>query len=297
MPKKLLITGASGFLGWNLCRFAQTKFDTVVGIVFNHSNPLSGIDFIKADLTRFTDIKRILADIRPDAVIHTAAMSQTNYCQLHPDESRKINVEATSNLAGLCADRSIPFVFTSSDMVFNGLNPPYREEDPVSPVSVYGEQKAEAEEAVLKNYPDAAVCRMALMFGDAGEGKSFIQPWIKDMQEGRELRLFTDEFRTPLSGGDAARGLLLALSEGKGLLHLGGPERLSRYEFGRMLREAVGLPEAKIVPSTHASFKMAAPRPPDVSLDSSKAFALGFMPGRVEAELQSLECITGSNNA
>lgn len=294
MPKKLLITGASGFLGWNLCRLSHTEFDTAVGIVFDNSNPLSGIDFMKADLTRFAELRGMLADVRPDAVIHTAAMSQTNFCQLHPDESRKINVEATSNLAGLCADRSIPFVFTSSDMVFDGLNPPYREEDPVSPVSVYGEQKAEAERAVLKNHPDAAVCRMALMFGDAGAGKSFIQPWIKDMREGRELRLFIDEFRTPLSGRDAARGLLLAVAKSKGLLHLGGPERLSRYEFGRMLREAVGLPGAKIVPCTQDSFKMAAPRPPDVSLDSSKAFALGFRPGRVDVELQSLECIANS---
>src|SRR5208337_1041423 len=116
------------------------------------------------DLNRFKEIKEILQKIRPDALIHTAAESNPNFCQLNPVASHGINVEATANLASLCAELRIPFVFTSSDLVFNGLKPPYSENDPVCPLSIYGEQKAKAERAVLERYPRALVCRMALMF-------------------------------------------------------------------------------------------------------------------------------------
>lgn len=285
--KRLLITGASGFLGWNLCRLTAGNRE-VFGLALRNRISIDGVKIMGADLTRFDDIKKIFREIRPDALIHTAAMSDPNSCQQHPAESRKINLDATINLAGICADRAIPFVFTSTDLVFNGLSAPFREDDPVSPISAYGEQKAEAEAAVLATYPDAAVCRMPLMYGNPGPAaKSFIQPMIAAMKEGRELKLFTDEFRTPLSGRDAAAGLLLALDKAKGLLHLGGPERLSRFDFGTVLRDVLGM-EANLIACTRDSVPLPAPRPPDVSLDSTRAAGLGFRPGSVRGELEHL---------
>lgn len=106
--------------------------------------------------------------IKPDAVIHTAAKSDPNYCQLNRNESKKLNVDASINIAKLCAEYSIHCVFTSTDLVFNGLNAPYREEYPVCPVNFYGEQKVLAEEGMLKYHPMVAICRMALMFGITG---------------------------------------------------------------------------------------------------------------------------------
>jgi dTDP-4-dehydrorhamnose reductase len=289
--KKLLITGASGFLGWNLCRIARSEWD-VFGVCFRNESRVEGVKLVKTDLARTEEIRRLLIEIRPQAVIHTAAVSQTNYCQQNPEQSYRINVSATSDMAGLCAEMSIPFIFTSSDMVFDGLHPPYREDDPVCPVSIYGEQKVQAEKAVLQQHPDAVVCRMALMFGDVGPGAaSFIQPWIAAMMEGRELKLFTDEYRTALSARDASRGILLALEEAKGLLHLGGPERLSRFEFAKVLRDLLGASTARLIACTQKDVPMSAPRPPDVSLDSSKAFALGFSPGTTREELRTLKAI------
>ena len=159
-------------------------------------------------MTRFKEIKENLQKIRPDALIHAAAASSPNFCQLNPAASRAINVEATINLASLCAaDLRIPFAFISSDLVFDGLKPPYSENDPVCPVCIYGEQKAEAERAVLERYPRALVCRTALMFGDAGQGAaSFIQPLISDMKNGRRINLFVDEYRTPVSAMNARAG-------------------------------------------------------------------------------------------
>jgi nucleoside-diphosphate-sugar epimerase len=87
---------------------------------------IHGVNLLKVDLKDFQELKRIFSQIKPDAVIHTAAQSSPNYCQNNPDETHLINVTASANIAGLCADYSIPCVFTSTDLVFNGLNPPYQ---------------------------------------------------------------------------------------------------------------------------------------------------------------------------
>lgn len=287
--KKLLVTGASGFLGWNLCQVATQEWE-VYGIVFSHSVKIPGVTILQVDLRDFQELKRIFHEINPSAVIHTAAQSSPNFCQEHPEASHLMNVTTSCNIAGLCADDGIPCAFTSTDLVFNGLNAPYRETDAVSPVSLYGEQKVMAEEGMLERYPKTAVCRMPLMFGVAAPpAKSFMQPFIQTLREGKELRLFTDEFRTPASGETAAKGLLLALEKVNGRIHLGGKERVSRYDFGRLLVEVLELPSEGLKGCQQKDVQMAAPRPPDVSLDSSKAFALGYAPLSLREELERLK--------
>ncbi|QLE56912.1 NAD(P)-dependent oxidoreductase [Nostoc sp. TCL26-01] len=286
--KKLLITGASGFLGWHLCQEAQTEWE-VYGTYYTHPLDIPGSKLVKVNLTDFTELKQIFREIQPDAVIHTAAQSQPNFCQTHPDESYIINVTASCNIAGLCADDAIPYAFTSSELVFNGLNSPYRESDRICPINIYGEQKVMAEVGILERYPLTAVCRMPLMFGNVPPtAKSFIQPFIQTLQAGKELNLFIDEFRTPVSGKTAAKGLLLALTKVNGIIHLGGKERISRYDFGQILAEVFQLPATGIKACRQQDVKMAAPRPADVSLDSSLAFALGYQPLSIKEELAAL---------
>ncbi|MEQ8970788.1 MAG: NAD(P)-dependent oxidoreductase [Coleofasciculus sp. C1-SOL-03] len=287
--KRLLITGVSGFLGWHTCQLSKREWN-VYGTCLSKSVNSPDINILKVDLTHFQEVKQIFQTIKPDAVIHTAAQSSPNFCQMHPQETEVINVTASGDIAGLCADYHIPCVFTSTDLVFNGLNPPYRETDPVSPISYYGEQKVRAETLMLSRYPQTAICRMPLMFGQATPtATSFIQPFIETLQAGKELKLFVDEFRTPVSGTTAAKGLLLALDNVQGYLHLGGKERISRYEFGCLLVDVLRLPKTGLNSCRQAEVKMAAPRPPDVSLDSSKAFALGYNPLSLREELEALE--------
>ncbi|WP_375472231.1 SDR family oxidoreductase [uncultured Nostoc sp.] len=287
--KKLLITGASGFLGWHLCQLAKQEWE-IYGTYLSHLLEIPGMKILKANLTNFQELKRIFNDVKPEAVIHTAAHSQPNFCQNHPEESHAINVIASCNIAGLCADNSIPFAFTSTDLVFDGLNAPYRETDAVCPVNLYGEQKAIAETDMLERYPMTAVCRMPLMFGAATPtAKSFIQPFIQTLQAEKELSLFIDEFRTPVSGTTAAKGLLLALEKVNGIIHLGGQERISRYDFGQILVEVFQFPATGLKSCRQQDVKMAAPRPADVSLDSSKAFALGYQPLSLREELEAIQ--------
>lgn len=287
--KKLLVTGASGFLGWNLCQLAKQDWE-VYGLFFSHSLEIPDVTLLKVNLTDFEAIKGIFQDIKPDGVIHTAAQSSPNFCQTQPEDTYPINVAASCNIAGLCADYSIPCAFTSTDLVFDGLNPPYKETDAVCPVNYYGEQKVKAEEGMLERYPLTAVCRMPLMFGIAPPpATSFMQPFIKILREGKNLSLFTDEFRTPVSGKTAAQGLLLALEKVNGRIHLGGKERISRYEFGQLLVEVFQLPPVGLKAGKQADVKMAAPRPVDVSLDSSKAFSLGYSPLSLQEELEALK--------
>jgi dTDP-4-dehydrorhamnose reductase len=294
--KKLLITGAHGFLGWNICRLLKGRWH-LFGTVYSHQVEIPKVTTIKIDLTDYFELKRLFQEVRPDAVIHTAAASDPNFCQVNPAVSYGINVEASVNIALLCSDYLIPYLYTSTDLVFDGLNAPYRESDPVRPVNVYGEHKALAEEQILKAYPQSTVCRMSLMFGLSGPvAKSFIQPMLLAMKEDRELSLFVDEFRTPLSAESAVAGLFLALNKVSGIIHFGGKERISRHDFGKLMQRVFKFGNAKIRPCKQDEIPMPALRPADVSLDSSKASALGFRPLPLIEELQNIyESLLGTS--
>ena len=207
---KLLVTGAGGFLGSAVCQAAFSTWQ-VYGVVFSHSVALDPHTVFRVDLTQPREVKHVMDSILPHAVIHTATMADPNACQANPAQSGKINVDAAVFMAKWCADHDIPMVFTSSDLVFDGQNAPYRESDPVNPVNLYGEQKARAEAEILRVYPEAAVCRLSLMFGDKPSAR--YQPLTILLKQGRKIRLFVDEVRTPFDVYTAAEGILLAAWE------------------------------------------------------------------------------------
>ena len=284
--KKLLVTGASGFLGWNLCHYAQASWD-VCGTYFSHEVKIAGATLYRADLRDFAALEQLFDLVKPNAVIHTAAASKPNFCQTHPEASYEINVGAAMNIAHLCGKHQIPCAFTSTDLVFDGQNAPYVETDRVCPINHYGEQKAIAEQKMGEIYPAIALCRMPLMFGAPSPvSASMIQGMINNLKTGKEMNLFIDEFRTPASARAASQGLLLAIEQQvRGVLHLGGKERISRYDLGILLANLMQLPVDLIKPGKQADVSMAAPRSPDTSLDSSKAFALGYEPLSLREEL------------
>ncbi|MFO7559278.1 MAG: NAD(P)-dependent oxidoreductase [Desulfobacterales bacterium] len=285
---KLLITGASGFLGWNLCRIASKAWQ-VIGVFFRHPVAIQDVHPIKADLTDLKNFQKLFREIQPDAVIHAAAASRPDYCELHPSESGKINIHSSIHIAERCAALSIPFVFISSDLVFDGRNPPYSEKSPVNPINLYGEQKVRAEEKIFEAYPESIVCRLPLMFGySKGENQSFTSGMIRSLKQGSRIRLFTDEFRTPVDAESAARGLLLSLENVKGIIHLGGHKRVSRYDMGVMLQKLLHVSPSLIQPISQKEVSMGAARPSDISLDSSRAFSMGYSPLKIEEGIRQM---------
>nr|WP_239651704.1 NAD(P)-dependent oxidoreductase [Neosynechococcus sphagnicola] len=281
------MTGASGFLGWHLCRLAQAQWQ-VYGTYHTHPMQRPRMTLLSLDLRDYAAMRELFHRLRPDAVIHTAAQSHPNWCQRHPKAAAAINVIAAWNLAGLCADLAIPCVFTSTDLVFDGLHPPYAETDAVCPISFYGEQKVAAELGMRSRHPGVAIGRMPIMYGVAPSAPSFLQPLLANLEAGHPISLFTDEFRTPVSGLTAAHGLLIALNQLQGVIHLGGRERLSRYEFGCLLLEVLQRPLTQLQACRQQDIPMPAPRPPDVSLNSQRAFDLGYHPLSVREELLQL---------
>jgi dTDP-4-dehydrorhamnose reductase len=289
---RLLITGASGFLGTHLCRTAADRY-TVLGVSNKNKISVNNVKVLSVDLCDRKALKELFIQVKPDTVIHAAAMSEPNLCQQDPSESNKINVSASLHIAELCCNQAIPMAFVSTDLVFDGCKGNYSECDPVSSVSLYGEQKVNAEAGISDLLPNAVICRMPLMFGDVtGSSQSFIQPMIYSFSHAVKQNLFTDEFRSPVSAMSASHGILLALEKTTGIIHLGGKERISRYDFGLMLAEIGNFDKRLIVPKLQKEIKFTAPRPPDVSLNSSKAFSLGYFPDNTRNALSKLNCLS-----
>ena len=276
--RRLLLTGASGFLAWNIARQA-VKTDEWDIMICYHKMPVQipGTQSIHLDLRQSQEVAKTIDSWQPDVVIHCAAASQPNFCEQNPTESYEINVIATLNLGRLCRDQGIKMVFTSTDLVFDGTKGYLTEADAKNPISEYGLQKSKAEDGLLALDADISVCRMPLMYGLAPQGATcFALELLRNWNIRRITALFTDEYRSVLYAVDAANGLLWAANHHRGLLHLGGKERCSRYDFGMKLAATFDFNEDRIKPAKQSDVSFAAKRPADVSLSSKFAQASGF---------------------
>jgi dTDP-4-dehydrorhamnose reductase len=267
MAPLVLITGAAGLIGHYLLTTAPR---------WAPQWEVRGLTRQDVDLTDAGALRRLWRDLHPHAVIHCAAQSRTGPCQQNPALARRINVDATAFLAELSAD--IPFLFFSSGQVFDGAKGWYVETDSVNPLNVYGETKAEAERLVLQN-PRHSVIRVGLNAGTSQTGdRSFVEDMKHSVKDGTSLTLFTDEFRCPLPAGMTARAIWELIGQDRpGLYHLGGAERLSRWEIGQALTpwypELAGL----IRPGSARDY-VGAPRPPDLSMNCDKLQGLLSFP-------------------
>jgi dTDP-4-dehydrorhamnose reductase len=275
MNKRLLITGGTGFLGGHLLLKALRNWD-VYAVYRGRPVDAPGAVWLKADLMNPEETAGVFDAVKPDSLIHAAAMSDIDACLVRPDEARLVNIEATGHLAGLCRRSGCRMVFVSTDMVFDGGRGMYREQDATAPVNRYGETKVAAEVAVTAECRSAVCARTALIYGaPAFGGRSFTHAMMTRLSKGEPVTLFDDQFRTPILVQNLADALLeLAASDFAGILHLGGGERMSRYDFGRLAASAKGFSADLIRPGRMNEPPPAARRPADVSLDSSKASAV-----------------------
>ena len=225
MASRAIITGAAGLIGQYIVKTAPR---------WAPDWRVQGLTRADLDLTDHANVERTWQSIKPAAVIHCAALSRTKDCEQDPASARRINVEATAHLAQLSQD--IPFIFLSSGEVFDGRTGWYGETDEPNPINVYGRTKLEAEQAVLQNPRHTAV-RIVLTAGTSETGnRSFVEDMCWTAQAGKDVTLYADEFRCPLPAGVIARAIWeLVDLKLPGLYHLGGGERLSRWEIGEAL--------------------------------------------------------------
>ncbi len=267
MAPRVIITGAAGLIGRY---FMKTAARWAPGW------EVHGLTRADLDLTDFSSVERTWERLNPNVVIHCAAMSRTKDCEQNPELARRINREATAHLASLSSD--IPFIFLSSGEVFDGRRGWYREEDEATPINFYGKTKLEAEQLVMQN-PRHTVVRIVLTAGTSQNGdRSFVEDMCRTARSGQPVTLFRDEFRCPLPAGAIARAIWeLTELQAPGLYHLGGQERLSRWEIGQaLLAWYPELQDHLREGSAHAH--AGAPRPADLSLNCEKLQALLSFP-------------------
>jgi len=254
------ITGAGGLIGNYLVRTAAESVPNwrVIGL----TRP-------QLDLTDFVAVRARFHLDQPRLIIHCAALSRSPECQANPDLARKLNVQVTAFLTELAA--KIPFIFFSSDLVFDGQKGNYGEDAPVNPLSVYAQTKVAAEQIILAN-PRHTIIRTSLnggisLTGDRGFNEQLTNAW----RAGKTLTLFTDEFRCPIPSSVTARAVWeLARSEHQpGVYHVAGSERLSRWQIGQLLAARWPQLNPKIVSGSAANYP-GAPRSLNTSLNCSK---------------------------
>lgn len=270
MADRVLVTGASGQLGAYLVRELVGQSRDVVA--WGHSQPvtISGVPALPVDLTNSAAVVAAFRAANPRTVIHAAAMAAVADCGRDPAGAEAVNTRAAGALADLCDAAGARLVFVSTDLVFDGERAPYRETDPPAPLSVYGRTKATAERAVLERAGHAVV-RLSLLFGPSLNGKAnYFDHQVAALRGGRPVRLFHDEWRTPLGFATAARALAaIVTSEVTGLVHVGGPERMSRLEMGQRLAAHLNA-GARAIESVSRLNLSGEPRPRDTSLDSNR---------------------------
>lgn len=285
---KLLITGASGLLGHALCAQALPQW-SVLALYRQNRPQVPGVRAIQIDLVDESEVRHLVQALAPTAIIHAAAVAQVGLCEAHPRQTATINVAVPTLLADLCAEKGIDYLFTSTDLVFDGQLAPYKEQNRVNPVCTYGEQKAQAEQVVLERCPKALVCRLPLMFGLAPYAeRHFTLQMLSAFNQNRTVTLLTDEYRTPVDNNSAAQGILRVLGRHQGILHLGGRTRISRYDLGHLIATRMGVASDVIQPVTIEQLNFSASRPQDCALDSSKAYRLGFNPTPLEEAIKIL---------
>jgi dTDP-4-dehydrorhamnose reductase len=267
---RFLVTGAAGQLGSHVLEEMPRRGHECVAWGRTEGVSRRGISIEAVELEA-DGLKDRLDRASPDVVLHLAAMSTAEGVRIDPERGWRVNVEATRRIADWCARRGRGLVFTSTDMVFGGDKAWNREDDPAEPVLGYGRTKREAESAVVA-IPRGLVVRLSLLYGFSRTGRAtYLDRTIGALRRGEPQTFFEDEFRTPLDLATAATAQIrLAEVGATGIVHVGGVERLSRFELVRRAAVALGLDPELVRANRRADAISPEPRPADVSLDTSR---------------------------
>ena len=211
--------------------------------------------------------------IKPDCVIHTSSVASVDYVEKNKEEARITNMVGTKNIIEACQEVKASLIYTSSNAVFDGENPPYFENNPVNPLNYYGHTKVQNEQAIRKSGLRYAIVRPILMYGwNLKVERKNPVTWLIDLlKTGKDVNIVDDIICNPLFVQDCADVIwkIVTLNK-KGVFHIGGNDEMSRYEFACVTADVFGLDRNLIKAVRNSFFKGIAPRPKNTTYCTDK---------------------------
>ncbi|MEL6672397.1 MAG: SDR family oxidoreductase [Bacteroidota bacterium] len=277
MNQSVIVTGSNGLLGQKLVNLLAERpslklYATGRGV---NRHPLrTGYEYKNLDLLDFDGWKAFFEKVKPTAIIHGAAATQVDKCELDHEMCDQVNIEATRNLVKLCQEHGTRMLYVSTDFVFDGENGPYKEGAATGPVNYYGESKVKAEQLVAESGLQSCILRTILLYGmTPGMSRSNIVLWVKkSLEEGKNIRVVNDQFRTPTLAEDLASACVSALMrEATGLFHISGPEMMGIHEVAYAVADFWKLDKSLISETDSPSLGQPARRPPKTGFIILKA--------------------------
>lgn len=292
---KIFITGGSGLLGQYL-NIELSKHYTI--LTQHHLNPGNCYEFnnIRLDLTDSFSLKDVFSDFKPDIVIHTAAISNPQMAEkIDSKIVYAVNVKATEHLTQLCEIHNTKLIYTSTDLVYAGYRGSMLKEDAkLIPISLYAETKLMGEVKIEETLDNYIILRTALLYGfGLNHLTNHFQQMYQNLKDGKEVKLFTDQYRTPLSVIDAARMIneLIQKDIKSEILNFGGIERVSRYELGEILCMVAGFDKNLLV-KINMDDLPGLTKVEDVSMNTDKLQSYGIKSTSISASIKNIlnEC-------
>ena len=288
---KILITGGSGLLGQYL-NLQLAKNNEILTLYNSNIGNCKDFNAAKVDITDKEKFKEIFSSFKPEVVIHTAAVSNPNIAsKLSSKDVYNTNVNTTKNIAELCEKFNSKLIYTSTDLVYAG----YRgsmlvEEGKLIPVSIYPETKLMGEVKIQEIFDNYIILRTALMYGfGLNHSKCHFHEMYNNLKEGNKVKLFTDQFRTPLALHDATKMIseLIQKEIKNEIINFGGPERVSRFQLGEKLCEIASLDKNLLVPISMNDIP-GMPQVADVSMNTEKLQSFGIQQKNIDECLSQI---------
>ncbi len=283
---KILITGSNGLLGQKLvAHISETEHELIA--TSRGSNRLSQVDpssytYASMDISNREEVLSTIGRFKPDVVIHTAAMTHVDQCEDNKEDCWKLNVESVGHIVDACKENKCRLVHVSTDFIFDGSRGPLTEEEPPAPVNYYGESKLEAERIVQQAGIPAAIARTVLVYGIAEDmSRSNIILWVKSsLEQGKEIHVVNDQWRTPTLAEDLASGCyLLAVNQAEGVFNISGKDFLTPYQMAIQTANYFDLDKSLIHETDSTRFSQRAKRPARTGFVIDKAReAVGYEP-------------------
>jgi dTDP-4-dehydrorhamnose reductase len=267
---KFLVTGSAGLVGSQVVKDLTQQNHTVYSC-YHDTKPSHGTPIL-LDLTDQDKIIHTIQEIKPDKIIHLAAMTGVDQCETQQDLAMKINANATEIMAKQAAKYNAFFLYISTDYVFDGINGMRKESDTPNPLGFYGKSKLAGEIALNKIPSSWCIARTSTPFGIHKTKKSF-PIWVKEnLKSKKEISVLTDQFTSPTYVPNLSKMLIeIATRQLVGIYHTAGDIKISRYNFAEMVAEKLNLDKKLLIPTKTDEMNWKAQRPKDSSLDISLA--------------------------